>query len=273
MKKAAATAMEHESKLVWFIQHPSARIWSVNLYQACGIRCVYCIARSQGKAQPWFGAGHVVDELRKRLAVVPQDTELFVGALADAYPSEEEQLGLTRLVLAELTFQARPFCVTTKSSLVQRDTDILLQHKGHCDVFMSLCSLDQDTISRLEINAPSVSDRLQTVSALHHAGVDVSIDAAPWIPGASDINALLNAIPAEVGIQVAPLDIRHIGHEATMAGMSFTQEQINMAYGQHRMSVGDNPRVRWKDPIPHGCAIMGSPSSLLAAGTQEPSKE
>ena len=51
-------------KLVWFIDHPSARIWSVNPYKRCGIHCAYCIARSQGKAEPWFGAERIVEELR-----------------------------------------------------------------------------------------------------------------------------------------------------------------------------------------------------------------
>lgn len=237
-------------KLVWFIKHPSARVWSVNPYKQCGIRCVYCIARSQGKAVPWFGPDRVVDELRSRIAEVPPDVEVGVGALVDAYPQEEEELGVTRRVLTEMSRQTRPFCVNTKSNLVQRDTDILVQHQGHCDVFISLCALDESIISRLELNAPSVADRLQAVSALHHAGVDVNIDAAPWIPGVSDISALLDALPLGVHVQVAPLDIRHIGTEATLAGMSFTQEQINAAYRQHREAVGNNSRVRWKDTVP-----------------------
>lgn len=242
--------MDDGTKLVWFIKHPSARVWSVNPYKACGIRCVYCIARSQGKAEPWFGSDRVVEELRKRLADVPQDTEVFVGALVDAYPQEEKSLAVTRLVLTELSRQVRSFCINTKSSLVQRDRDILVQHKGHCDVFMSLCSLDQGMISRLETNAPSVTDRLEAVSTLNRAGVDVNIDAAPWIPGVSDINALLAVLPEGVRVQVAPLDIRHIGSEATLAGMSFTQEQINAAYQQHREAVGNNSRVRWKETVP-----------------------
>lgn len=241
---------DDDVRLVWFIKHPSARVWSVNPYKQCGIRCVYCIARSQGKAEPWFGPDWVVAELRSRITVVPPDVEVGVGSLVDAYPREEEELGVTRLVLAELSRQARTFCVNTKSNLVQRDTDILVQHRGHCDVFISLCALDNSIISRLELNAPSVADRLQAVSALHRAGVDVNIDAAPWIPGVSDISALLNALPPGVRVQVGPLDIRHIGSEAKFAGMSFTQEQINVAYRQHREAVGNNSRVRWKDTIP-----------------------
>ncbi len=159
-------------------------------------------------------------------------------------------LGLTRLVLTELSLQGRPFYINTKSNLVERDIDILARHPGHCNVFISLCSLDQNIISELEINAPSVVDRLRAVEHLHEAGVDVNIDAAPWIPGVSDIGALLGALPDEVNVQVAPLDIRHIGSEVTFAGVSITQPQINVAYQWHRQEFGDNDRVRWKDPRP-----------------------
>jgi len=238
---------KNDVKLVSFIDHPSARIWSVNPYQRCGIRCVYCIARSQGKAEPWFGPDYVADELKSRLVKIPLDAELGVGALVDAYPPEEEKLGLTRIVLSELSRQKRSFCVNTKSNLVLRDADILIRHEGHCDVFLSLCSLDESILSRLEVNAPLAADRLRAVSALHRAGIDINIDASPWIPGVSDIGALLDAIPAGVRVQVAPLDIRHIGSEATIAGMRFTQEQINAAYRNHRKTVGENSRVRWKD--------------------------
>lgn len=243
---AAQDILDDGTKLVWFIRHPSARVWSINPYKACGIRCVYCIARSQGKAEPWFGADRVTDELRSRTAEVPHDVEVGVGALVDAYPHEEKELGVTRAVLTELSRQIRPFCINTKSSLVQRDADILVQHKGHCDVYLSLCSLDESIISKLEINAPSVTDRLQAVSALNEAGVDVNIDAAPWIPGISDIGSLLDVLPAEARVQVSPLDIRHIGSEARFAGMRFSQEEINAAYQQHREEVGENNRVRWK---------------------------
>jgi len=238
---------EDNVRLVWYIKDPSARFWSVNPYKACGFGCAYCIARSWGKVDPWCGPDRVTDELRTRISEVPLDVEVSVGALADPYPPEEEQLGVTRLVLKELSRQSRSFCVNTKSPLVQRDIDILLQHDGHCDVFVSLCCLDQGIISKLEINAPSVADRLQAVSALDEAGVDVNIDVSPWIRGVTDIPALLDATPARVGIQVGSLDIRHIGAVATLGGMRFTQEQINEAYCQYIDMIGEHPRVRWKD--------------------------
>ncbi len=237
-------------KLVWFIEHPSARVWSVNPYKACSIRCVYCIAQSQGKAEPWFGPETVIDELQIRLTDVPKDKEVGVGSLVDAYPPEENELGITRMVLAELSRQKRPFCINTKSNLVERDIDILTQHDGHCDVFIGLCTLEQSAVRRLEVNAPSIAERLQAVSTLHEAGVDVNIDAAPWIPGLSDMRALLEALPDGVKIQVSPLEIGHVGSEFTFAGTSFTQQQIYDDYMQHRQEVGETERIRWKDPRP-----------------------
>jgi DNA repair photolyase len=238
---------ERDVKLVWFIEHPSVRIWSVNPYKQCAIRCVYCIARPQGRAEPWFGSEQLAQELKTRLTDVPHDTELFVGALVDAYPPEEERLGLTRIVLAELSRQNRPFCINTTSTLVQRDVDILVRHEGHCEVLISLCCLDEDVISALEPNAPSVAKRLQAISSLHRAGVEASVDAAPWIPGLSDIGGLLERLPTGLHVQVAPLDIRHLGSKTQLMGKTFTQEQVNAEYQEHRAAVGANPRVMWKD--------------------------
>jgi len=240
---------DNNAKLVWFIEHPSARMWSINPYKRCGIGCVYCIAHSQGKAEPWFGPDTVTEELRSRLGQVPPDAEVGVGALVDAYPAQEEGLGVTRLALKELSRQARPFCVSTKGVLVRRDVDILMAHPAHCDVFISLCCLDERAVSVLEPNAPSVAERLGAVEALHGAGVDVQIDAAPWIPGLSDIGALLARLPSGLGVQVAPLDIRHVGAEATLAGRRFTQEQINAQYQEQRKALGQSAAVRWKNTV------------------------
>jgi hypothetical protein len=40
----------------------------------------------------------VANELRTRLKEVPDDVEVFVGAIVDAYPAEEMALCVTRAV-------------------------------------------------------------------------------------------------------------------------------------------------------------------------------
>jgi DNA repair photolyase len=101
-------------------------------------------------------------------------------------------------------------------------------------------------ISEMEINAPSIADKLKAVSVLNNADVDINIDAAPWIPGMSDINALLGVLPENVGVRVSPLYIRHMGEEVTLAGRTFSQNEIFEAYELHKESIGENDRVKWK---------------------------
>ena len=241
------TAGEETSRLLWFIG--AVGVWSVNPYRKCPFRCVYCIAASQGEAVPWYAADRVVPELREALEQVPPDKELFVGALVDAYPPVEERLGLTRAILEEFSRQKRPFCINTKSTLVCREIDILQSHPAHCDVYLGLCSLDEGALRVLEPGAPSVTERLAAIRALKTAGVDVNVDAGPWIPGVSNAEDLISRLPPGVGLQFEPLDIRHFGDSATVLGRTYTQQGINAAYQAERRRIGDMPGVRWKAPL------------------------
>lgn len=244
------SAGEDTARLLWFIG--AVGIWSVNPYRRCPFRCVYCIAASQGEAIPWYAADRVVPELRKALERVPQDTELFVGALVDAYPPVEERRGLTRAILEELSRQKRPFCINTKGTLVCRDIDILQNHPAHCDVYVGLCCLDESGVRALEPGAPSAGERLEAIRILKSAGVDVNVDAGPWIPGVSDAEELLSQLPPGVGVQFEPLDIRHIGDSATILGRTYTQPEIKAAYQAERRRIGEVPGVRWNEPLTSG---------------------
>ena len=233
-----------ENRFVWFIDEVG--IWSVNPYQRCSFRCVYCIAASQGEATPWYPVNQVVSESNKALDHIPSTTELFIGAMADAYPPVEEQLGITRVILKEISRQERSFCINTKSTLVCRDIDILQVHTGHCDVYISLCTLDEDAVRVLEPGSPSVAERLDAISILNDAGIDVNVDASPWIPSVSDAGGLIAALPEGVGIQFGPLDIRHFGEPARFLGRTFTQQEVNEAYMAERQRISDQPGIHWK---------------------------
>ncbi len=239
---------EQVTGLVHFIDQVG--IWSVNPYQYCSFRCIYCIAASQGESTPWCSETTLVPELRRALEQVPRDAELFLGAIADAYPPVEERLRLTRQVLEELSRQGRPFCINTKSVLVCRDISVLTGHAGHCDVYLSLCSLDDAALQILEPWAPSAAERLAAVDTLYTAGVDVNIDASPWIPGVTRAKDLIARLPAGVGVQFAPLDIRRFGEDIVILGNKFSQDEIDTAYFEEKHSVGEVPGVRWRDPLP-----------------------
>lgn len=227
----------------------AVNIWSINPYQGCAHRCLYCIAGSQGESIPWHDRETIIPALRERLAEVPPDAELFVGGMTDAYPPLEQELGLTRLVVEELIAQGRPFCLCTKSDLVCREIDVMRRYAGHCDVNLSLCSLGDAALASLEPGAPSATARIAALHLLRKSGIDVIIDAAPWIPGISDAAAVIASRPAGTPVQFAPLHIPHPSGVITLLGRRYTQQEINDAYQRERERFGNNPDLIWKDPL------------------------
>jgi len=236
--------------LVHFI--PAVCIWSINPYQGCAHRCVYCIAGSQGESVPWHDANTLLPALREGLAQVPAEAELFIGGMVDAYPPVEAELGLTRMIVQELVAQRRPFCLNTKSDLVCREIDLLLGYPGHCDVCLSLCTLDEVALACIEPGAPSAAVRLAAVRQLCDAGIEVIIDSAPWIPGISNIEALLAVRPSGVPIQFAPLEIPHPAGAMMLCGRRYMQQEIDDAYQQERSHFSGIDYITWKDPLPRG---------------------
>lgn len=225
-------------------------VWSINPYQRCTHRCQYCIARSQGESTPWYDQDAIIPALRAGLSQVPADMELGIGAMVDAYPPVERDFGLTRLVLEELIRQHRSFCISTKSDMVVRDSDLLASYDRHCDVYLSLCTLNEQAVHVLEPGAPSAVQRVAALHELHAIGVDVNIDAAPWIPGISDAAALITILPPGATIQFAPLALHHCGGRISLLGQQYDQAEIDVAYQRERERIGEREGIIWKAPIP-----------------------
>jgi DNA repair photolyase len=63
-----------------------------------------------------------------------------LGTLCDAYPSVEAELGVTRIVLDELTRLGWRVTVVTRGAGVRRDIDLV--RRGGANVVISLATLD-----------------------------------------------------------------------------------------------------------------------------------
>ena len=228
-------------KFVQFIE--SVKIWSINPYNRCSHRCVYCISGSPGESAPYYTRDKVGEELKKAIQDIDPVMEMGVGAVSDAYPPIEAELNITREALIMLSSLKRKFCVNTKSDQVLRDMDILKYHQVHCDVYMSVASLNEKALKELEPFAPSVSRRLEAVMKLHAEGIAVGIDASPWIPGISCAAALRKAVPIAIPIQFTPLDIQWIDWLRT--SLNFTQEEIDRAYAEEKNKNTSMKNVTW----------------------------
>ena len=168
---------------------------SLNPYRGCEHGCIYCYARP---THSYLGFSPGLDfETRivaKRNVVAVLQNELSapgyepvpiaLGSATDAYQPVERQLRLTRGVLEMLHATRHPFGLVTKSSLVERDLDVLaaMARDRLVRVYVTITTLDGELARKLEPRAASPLRRLATVRRLAEAGVPVGVSLAPQIP-------------------------------------------------------------------------------------------
>jgi len=190
---------------------------SINPYRGCEHGCIYCYARpthSYLNLSPGLdfetklvAKRNAAELLRKELAAPGYAPELImVGVNTDAYQPIERELGITRGVLEVLAAARHPFGLVTKSSLIERDLDLVaaMAQVGLASVSISITSLDSKLARILEPRAASPQRRLRTVRALSEAGVPVGVNVAPVIPFVNEpeIEAIIDAA-AEAGARNA----------------------------------------------------------------------
>lgn len=184
---------------------------SLNPYRGCEHGCVYCFARpthSYLGLSPGldfesriFAKINAPELLRRELGkagYVPEPIAL--GVNTDAYQPCERERKLTRRVLEVLQECGHPVGLITKSSLIERDMDIIaaMAAKRQAVVAITLTTLDPAVSRTLEPRAAAPARRLRTIRTLTEAGIPVSVSMAPIIPFVTepDIERLLEAVHA-----------------------------------------------------------------------------
>lgn len=186
---------------------------SLNPYRGCEHGCIYCFARP---THSYLGLSPGLDfesriyakinapelllrELSKR-SYTPEPIAL--GVNTDAYQPVERELRLTRRVIEVLHDFGHPFAAITKSSLIERDIDLLapMAERGQAMAAVTITTLDAEIARTLEPRAATPMRRLRTIRALSEAGIPVGVSVAPVIPFVTepDLERVLEAC-AEAG--------------------------------------------------------------------------
>ncbi len=201
--------------------------WSINPYRGCEHGCIYCYARPDHER---LGYSSGLDFETKLVAKVDAprllrrelahpkwtgETIVFSG-VTDCYQPIEREYRITRGCLEVIADCRQPLGIITKNKLVLRDLDLLQELARHkaVRVGLSVTTLDNRLASRMEPRASSPSERLETLAALHDAGIQTFAMIAPIIPGLNDreIPALLKAV-SQAGAQTAGYILLRLPHQ------------------------------------------------------------
>ena len=168
---------------------------SLNPYRGCEHGCIYCFARPSHSylglspgldfESRIFAKVNAPDLLRRELArasYVPEP--IAIGVNTDAYQPCERALRITRRVLEVLHECEHPVAVITKSSLIERDIDLIgaMAAKRQAIAAVTLTTLDPAIARTLEPRAAAPARRLRTIARLTAVGIAVRVSVAPVIP-------------------------------------------------------------------------------------------
>ena len=210
--EAKSILRKHKKIDSWFISH-----YGMNLYRGCTHNCVYCDGRSEGYyVEGQFGRDvavkvnavevlrHELDPKRKRTPF-KRSFIMVGGGVSDSYQPLEKKYELTRRALEVVHDRDFPVHMLTKSTLIERDIDILkdINERSRAIVSFSFSSVDDDISAVFEPGVPPPSRRLETIKRFKDAGIACGMFLLPVIPFVTDAPELIEAAvrkASEVGI-------------------------------------------------------------------------
>jgi len=247
-KTSTQLMIDNAKSIISYNQSPDVPFdRSINPYRGCEHGCVYCFARpshayldlSPGLdfETKLFHKPNAAELLKAELAKKSyRCAPIAIGVNTDAYQPVEKELKLTRQILEVLIEHKHPFYIITKSSLIERDIDLIAEAAKNnlAQVAISLTTLDRKLSRSMEPRAVAPQRRLQIIKRLSEAGIPVEAFIAPLIPvlndselekllttarehGATDAIYILLRLPREVDeifyqwlIMHEPLKAEHI---------------------------------------------------------------
>ncbi|BBI34033.1 SPL family radical SAM protein [Cohnella abietis] len=182
---------------------------SLNPYTGCSFGCSYCYVRQMPvslfrKAEwgTWVdvkkeAAGVFQKEYQKAKAKGP--VTIFMSSSTDPYQPIENREQITRSLLKIMSCDPPDFLlVQTRSPLVRRDIDLLLQLGKHVRVSMTIETDLEEIRKHFSPYAPPIAARLKTLQLLAEAGVPTQATIAPILPSSDRFAEILRPLVTRV---------------------------------------------------------------------------
>lgn len=181
--------------------------WTVNPYRGCEFGCRYCYARYTHEYMELDGGDFESKIYVKKDAGALTERDLSleriwgehiaIGTATDPYQPAEKEFGATRAILEKMAErEGLSLSITTKSNQVVRDIDLLrrISARSSITIHMTVTTLRTRLARMLEPRAPRPDLRLEAVTKLREAGIDVGVNAMPILPGLTDREDDLDAL-------------------------------------------------------------------------------
>jgi len=201
---------KHKKRDSWFLDD-----YSVNPYEGCSCNCLYCYIRGskygENMEEGLIIKSNALEVLEKQLQFRVKKEQygiVVVGSGTDAYMPHEARYRITEGMLKLLLKYRFPVFISTKSTLITRDIELLKEIdaaailpadlkdslKRGVILSVSVSSMDEKVYNMLEPGAANPLKRLEILQQLNEAGFLTGVNAIPVLPFISDSEEELDKI-------------------------------------------------------------------------------
>ena len=209
-KEIKSILNKHKQRDSWFLDD-----YSVNPYEGCSCNCQYCYIRGskygenlEANLAVKINALEVLEKQLRNRAKKNEYGIVVIGSATDAYIHHEADYKITQGMLELLLKYRFPVFISTKSTLITRDIELLkaidaaailpndLKDKLKRGVILSvsISSMDENISNTLEPGAATPLRRLEVLQQLKNEGFLVGVNAIPVLPYISDTDEELERI-------------------------------------------------------------------------------
>lgn len=178
--------------------------YDINPYRGCGHGCIYCFAQYSHK---YLDSDYFFDDVIVKTNIDQalesdfskrswQTCPVNLSGVTDPYQPLEAKYQLMPKIIKVFIKYKNPMIITTKSTLLLRDLDLLLELNSVAKVFIrvSISAIDQIVAEKIEPFASPTQSRFSMIEELSKRKIHCEILMMPIIPFLTDNIENLDAI-------------------------------------------------------------------------------
>lgn len=166
--------------------------YDLNIYRGCSHHCKYCYATSSHQYLTAGNFNHeifvktnIIQALEKELQSSNWRGDIInIGGVCDSYQAGEQHFSLMREVLKLMIKYQNPIIISTKSSLILRDYDLIdqLANKTYVNIAVSITSSKQEIAKKVEIGAALPQERVNILREFAKTKAYTGLHFMPILP-------------------------------------------------------------------------------------------
>lgn len=170
--------------------------WDLNIYRGCEHGCRYCYALyshtyldSADYFSEIFVKTNIVDLLEQELRSEKWKGDVVnIGGVTDSYQPAEAHYRLMPEILKLLIKYKTPAIISTKSSLVLRDYDLIdrLSKITYINIAATVTVMDNSIRAALEPGSADSAERFQVLKAFRKTNASIGLHVMPIVPFITD---------------------------------------------------------------------------------------